>query len=79
MWLRIEFRSDHNRRRSHAVPTNFVRATKEPDPGREIELGRFLYAFSTFLGEPRQNSQKAADCAYDGCDRLNSIFQTWPG
>ena len=27
VWLRIEFRSDHNHRRSHAVPTNFVRAS----------------------------------------------------
>jgi hypothetical protein len=29
VWLRIEIRSDHNLRRFHAAPTNFVRASKD--------------------------------------------------
>ena len=29
MWLRIEFRSDHNHRRFHTAPTNFVRASNK--------------------------------------------------
>jgi putative transposase len=28
VWFRIDSRSDHNRRRFHAAPTNFVRASK---------------------------------------------------